>query len=136
MPRGRLITVDGVASIATWPGGDDLTALLTDSCRAGGATVLATHLIRLPDPIRSKPGSPPGGTAWVGLDESHVTIHWYEHPTIGVVRFALDIFTCGSWADPLRICDKIEAGLGDVVQLTRTVVQRFPEERCVVRGLV
>ncbi|KKL09619.1 hypothetical protein LCGC14_2564090, partial [marine sediment metagenome] len=71
----------------------------------GGATVLRQQLINLPHPGLSKSDSPLGGTAWVGLDESHITLHWYTLEDS--VRFALDAFTCGDHADPTAIVDHV-----------------------------
>lgn len=112
MQHGKQVLYDGVVSKAAWlraevyPGID---FLLVRAAYAGGATVLASRRIDLPHPQLSKPGSPPGGTAWVGLDESHITIHWYDDGA--TVRFALDVFTCGERADPRDIADRILAAL-------------------------
>lgn len=125
MTMGRHVMYDGKVSISTWrrvekfPG---IGFLLEQAAQRGGATPLATHVITLPDPERSRSDSPPGGTAWVGLDESHVTLHWYDggHQ----VRFALDVFTCGDRADPSVIISHVLAFLVGCTG-RRTEVKRF-----------
>ena len=64
-----------------------------DACHEGGATVIEakTHHFE-----------PHGVTAFVILAESHFSIHtWPERGTA-----ALDIFTCGTDANPFRILDQ------------------------------
>ena len=124
MALGRHVLFDGVASQEAWRAAEaypGIGFLLERAARAGGATVLDSRLIQLPHPDRSKPDSPPGGTAWVGLDESHVTLHWYDHGD--EVHFALDAFTCGYRADPDKIVGHVIAALagctGDVTQVDR-----------------
>lgn len=100
MSAGRHVIYDGAAPAAAWrtmrahPG---LGLLLKQVARDAGATPLDGRVIELPHPY-SRTGSPLGGTAWVGLDESHITLHWYDDGDR--VRFALDAFACGRDADP------------------------------------
>jgi len=119
------VLVDGWVPVASWRALEDvgvLTALVA-AALAGDATVLDGRVISLPDPKRSKPDSPPGGTAWVGLDESHVTLHWYDGEDR--VRFALDAFTCGDMANPSRIVDaflqRLPGAFSDRKSLVRTI---------------
>lgn len=124
MQHGKQVLYDGVVSKAAWQlaeGYPGIDFLLVRAAYAGGATVLASRRIDLPHPQLSKLGSPPGGTAWVGLDESHITLHWYDDGA--TVRFALDVFTCGECANARDIMDRVLAALpgsiGRVVELER-----------------
>jgi S-adenosylmethionine decarboxylase len=63
--------------------------------------------------------SPPGFTAVVVLDESHVSAHSYAD--LGLV--ALDVFTCGE-TDPREVWDRIRAELG-LERFTVREVRRF-----------
>lgn len=100
MALGRHVTLDAFAGREHWPDNEGLLDLLMMAALTSGATPLESRVIQLPC-AKSRPGSPPGGTAWVGLDESHITLHWYTQKHR--VLFALDAFTCGAVADPLKI---------------------------------
>jgi len=103
--NGLCLTVDGVTT-AMWPSPHMLRVMLMKAVHAGNATPLEVSVIELPHPHRSRPESPPGGTAWVGLDESHITLHWYsDRPEHGSTLFALDVFTCGERANTREIVD-------------------------------
>ena len=97
---GTIVMVDSWAPKASWPTPGKLKDMFRVAALCGRATFLQAEVIPLPDE-RSREGSPLGGTAWAGLDESHVTLHWrFEEDR---VRFALDVFTCGDHASPLTI---------------------------------
>jgi S-adenosylmethionine decarboxylase len=82
---------------------DDKTFLnvMAEAAEKAGATVVSQ--------MRYKFGSesPPGFTAIVMLDESHLSAHTYAD--LGLV--AIDIFTCGG-TDPRDIWKNISARLG------------------------
>ncbi len=123
MSAGRHVIYDGAAPAAAWramrahPG---LGLLLKQIARDAGATSLDGRVIELPHP-NSRPGSPPGGTAWIGLDESHITLHWYDDGDW--VRFALDAFACGQHADPSAMVDAFLAHLPGVEGTRREFVR-------------
>jgi len=71
----------------------DVASVLVEAAKIAGATVLHSKQINLPCAL-SKPSSPPGGTAVVLLDESHISMHWYDQED-GRAMIALDMFTCG-----------------------------------------
>jgi S-adenosylmethionine/arginine decarboxylase-like enzyme len=105
--NGLCLTVDAVTT-SMWPSPHQLRAMLLKAVHAGNATPLELSVIELPHPHKSRPSSPPGGTAWVGLDESHVTLHWYsDRPKLGSTLFALDVFTCGEHANTHEIMDTL-----------------------------
>ncbi len=112
MLSGRHILFDGSVPIRDWrvvevyPG---LGQMLREAARTAGATPLDGRVILLPDSELSRPDSPPGGTAWIGLDESHVTLHWYVSEL--TVHFAIDAFTCGDRANPAKLVDLVLAML-------------------------
>lgn len=64
--------------------------------------------------------SPPGFTAAVLIDESHVTAHCYS--TRGWL--ALDVFTCGSH-DPRALADDIHARIAEYAPRARRVQSRY-----------
>lgn len=68
--------------------------------------------------------SPPGFTAVVLIDESHVTAHNYSDRG----WLAIDIFTCGG-SSTANVAASIEAGLralsADIVLEKRSVAPRF-----------
>ena len=64
--------------------------------------------------------SPPGFTAAVLIDESHVTAHCYS--TRGWL--ALDVFTCGSH-DPRALADDIHARVAEYAPRARRVQSRY-----------
>lgn len=127
--HGTQLIIDGEIRRAYWPTSVEmLEKILVDAAEAGGATVIGSRVVTLPHAV-SKTTSPPGGTAWVGLDESHVTLHWYDiegTPNIhGTIKFALDVFTCGDYARPLDIADGILVRLGELVWYRSRTVKRF-----------
>ncbi len=100
---GRHVILDGITSVSSFVTGGKLEELLKVAAVKGGATPLHCKVIELPIEGVSRPSSPPGGTAWLALDESAITLHWYVDGD--KVQFALDVFTCGTIADPLTISD-------------------------------
>lgn len=106
MQRGQHLLVDCRNVNSSLCLNDELFLdVMARSARRAGATVISQ--------IRYKFGqdSPPGFTAIVMLDESHVSAHTYAD--LGLV--ALDIFTCGH-TNPQDVLDAIreELDLGDV----------------------
>lgn len=101
---GKHIFVDGIGTIPS-----DVAGTLAAAARAAGATVLHQKQIILPSE-KSKPHSPPGGTAVVLLDESHISLHWYDRPD-GTALVAIDAFTCGL-ANPEVAIDHLTSKLG------------------------
>jgi S-adenosylmethionine/arginine decarboxylase-like enzyme len=112
---GKHILVDGVGSIPS-----DVAGTLAKAARTAGATVLHQKQIILPCE-KSKPHSPPGGTAVVLLDESHISLHWYDRDD-GSALIAIDAFTCGT-ADPNLAIDYL------LDHLTVTVLHRETRTR-------
>jgi len=106
---GAHVTLDAVIEKRKWPRDEDLSELLSTAASVGRATPIKCHVISLPCEL-SRPDSPPGGTAWCGLDESHITLHWYDKGD--AVEFALDVFTCGDHANPEKIVNFLETKLG------------------------
>lgn len=100
---GKHILVDAIGTVPA-----DVAGLLTDAARAAGATPVHSKQVIFPCEL-SKPGSPPGGTAVVLLDESHISMHWYDRDD-GRALIALDIFTCGL-ANPDTAIDYLDATL-------------------------
>ena len=86
---GIHILVDGIGVIPA-----DIVSVLKTAATRAHATVVHTKCVTLPQPS-CNPLSPPGGTAVALLDESHITLHWYDLAD-GTARVALDVFTCGS----------------------------------------
>jgi S-adenosylmethionine/arginine decarboxylase-like enzyme len=114
--------IDGVSE--RWPYGLELGDILWTAAIAGGATPLDSRVILLPDLDKSGPESPPGGTAWVGLDESHITLHWYsDNPSPGKTLFCLDVFTCGTNANTFLIADYI------MLKLTAREIRKESRDR-------
>jgi S-adenosylmethionine decarboxylase proenzyme len=75
-----------------------LLALAVEAAEKAGATVLAEHHHRF---------DPHGVSAVCILAESHLSIHtWPETGTA-----TIDVYTCGTTADPEIACDVIEARL-------------------------
>ena len=109
MAVGSHVTLDAVVTCAKWPDVEELRTLLETAAKAGGATPLESRVILLPC-AKSREDSPPGGTAWCGLDESHITLHWYTGKD--TVTFALDVFTCGKHSDAEKIVNFLETRLG------------------------
>ena len=123
--RGVLAWADGVGTV---PGDEGaVEALLRGSAEAGGARVVGGMTRILPCPL-SREGSPPGGAAFVLLDESHVSLHWYDLGD-GKSRYAFDAFSCGG-ADSEKILDEILRVLGGCER--RGVADRFSRDsgRC------
>lgn len=115
--------VDGVTR--AWPSDAHLQRILWEAALHGQATPLDSRVISLPMPGLSNRWSPPGGTAWVGLDESHITLHWYhDRPNEGQTLFALDVFTCGERASVMAIVDEVMLKLGAEV-LKQSGRERF-----------
>ena len=135
MHKGMHVTLDAIVSRTRWDSRFksilDFAGPFRDCLEAcayvGNATVLRSEVIKLPHPEKSRPESPPGGTAWVGLDESHITIHWYEYDDR--VEFAMDVFTCGRYANPNAILDHFETYLSpdqsEFIKYTRNQVARL-----------
>ncbi len=101
--------LDGLVPRSKWPKTDALVELMETAAIAGGATPLESRVIDLPCE-KSRPDSPPGGTAWCGLDESHITLHWYYKDD--QVEFAADVFTCGDNAHADVIMEALLAPMG------------------------
>lgn len=111
MARGLHILWDGRVPRGAWEGMEahlGVGFMLERAVLAGGATPLDGRVIYLPA-AASRPGSSEGGTAWVGLDESHVTLHWYLERD--EMLLALDVFTCGTHADPRAVLDAVLGNL-------------------------
>lgn len=88
----------------SYSGEDDAQAMLEillQAARTAGARVVHTCCERFDGSV-----SPPGFTAVVLLDESHISAHCYS--TRGLV--AIDVFTCGD-TDALAIVKLIQVGL-------------------------
>jgi S-adenosylmethionine decarboxylase len=85
-----------------------LTAALESALRECGATVCE---------VVSRRFHPRGVTVLALLSESHASLHTY--PEVGSVF--VDVFTCGSKADPERAVRSLAAAIGASVQSCRTV---------------
>ena len=87
--------------------------LLESMARAAteaGATVISQIRYRFGD------DSPPGCTAIVMLDESHISVHTYAD--LGLL--ALDVFTCGD-TDPMNVWRLLSERLGIEASSLRNV---------------
>ena len=127
MAKGRHITIDASIDKNLWPNEAELEEYLIKAAKVGGATPLDSCVIKLPCQ-KSRDSSPPGGTAWVGLDESHITCHYFVEED--KVVFALDVFTCGDHANPSVIVHTIKAQLG-MERETSDYVQTEFERMCI-----
>lgn len=124
---GRHVTADCTVTRTKWPNSGVLRELLLTAANSGGATPLESHVFQLPCD-QSRPSSPPGGTAYVVLDESHIALHWYTKKD--TVDFALDVFTCGEHADPHSIAmDFMGLLTCDVLSATWNFYERFTVDR-------
>lgn len=85
-----------------------LLRALESALRECGATVCQ---------LISRRFEPHGVTALALLSESHASLHTY--PEVGSVF--VDVFTCGSRADPERAVRSLAAALGAGVESCRTV---------------
>ena len=85
---------------------------------ANAATEAGANVI---SQVRYKFGhnSPPGFTAFVLLDESHISAHCYEEQQ----KIALDIFTCGN-TNPLNVLDTLKS-IVDLGDYKTKMVERF-----------
>lgn len=81
----------------------------------GGATVVSEGAVDLTDP--------PGFTVFVGLDESHLSAHYYAEGG----HLAVDVFTCGFRADARAIMREVLGAVGGEVVFSKEVA-RFPQE--------
>lgn len=106
-------------------------ALLDDA--AGIRSALADALTGAGASVRqviAETFAPQGVTVLALLAESHASVHtWPEH---GIAY--VDVFTCGSAADPVRAVDLLAAALG-ANGVHREVVERGAERRAVVEPL-
>lgn len=130
--KGVHFLVDAEIKKALWPTSPDvLEGFLVRCAESGGAQLVGSRVVMLPRLLSY--GMPPGGTAWVGFDESHITLHWYEVPETeninGLVRFALDVFTCGDRQRQLEIVDRILCGFGELTWSRTTTLNRFTDKR-------
>lgn len=115
---GVHIFTDGIGTIPA-----DIVSVLRGAAFQAKATVVHAKHVPLPQP-NCNPGTPPGGTAVALLDESHITIHWYDLPN-GAARIALDVFTCGS-SDTRAAAEYLIDHL-QITTMSYQVVERFPQ---------
>lgn len=94
-------------------GADALEALLKDSARAGGATVLSCHLHGF--------GKGGGVTGVALLAESHITVHTWPERNYA----AFDVFMCGD-CEAMRAAKVIEDAVADAVVDIHTVDRPSP----------
>lgn len=101
MSKGKhlIIDISGVSSDICL---NDKLVLNTmaDAAKKAGATVISTNRYKFGQ------DSPPGFTAVVILDESHISCHTYAD--LGLM--AMDVFTCGN-TDPKDVFDIIKETL-------------------------
>lgn len=114
--RGVHLLSDVVGASGRVMGGAGfMVEFLKGAAKRGGATVVSEGAVDL--------ASPPGFTVFVGLDESHISAHYYEAGG----HLAVDVFTCGVRADARRIMGEILGEVGGRV-VFESEVRRFPQE--------
>jgi spermidine synthase len=101
---------------------DGLLDLTADAARAAGATVLSGHHHRF---------EPHGVSVLCVLAESHISIHtWPETGTA-----TIDIYTCGSQADPAIACRVLEDALEPALVERSRIARGQPTTRATAAGL-
>lgn len=74
--------------------GEKLAKICAAAAEEAGATVVKVSWANL----GNGDGTPPGATVAILLNESHLTLHTYSDEGLA----ALNVFTCGKRADPLK----------------------------------
>jgi S-adenosylmethionine decarboxylase len=101
MHRGRHVLIDAIAMNSEICEDDKrMLELMSEAAKVAGATVIGQMRYHFGH------NSPPGFTAIVMLDESHISCHAYADTN----QIAMDFFTCGK-ADPEAAWEYIKSKL-------------------------